>query len=417
MLHELRRELNHALKEPALRWLVLIAFSLSTIALLIGALTISHQKDMVLRLEAAVTAEQLLTIKDKTDPGDIAYNLFHLTFDPPTDLAFIALGQRNERPWLHRLRMLALEGQIHETNDSNPEILILGQLDFTFFLSVLVPLIIISLLFDIEGRERREGRYELICAASPLGSRVFHIRAAVRSLLLSAAIILPLIAAAISNDLTILAFLSVLGLIFFQIVLWVIFCRIVTYIIPEAVTAALSLVTLWLLFTVLTPIIGKTAVENSLPVPNGGTILLTQRETVNAAWDLPKETTMDAFIHIYPEWKAQATIHRPFEWKWYYAFQEMGDQAAQPKSWALYQGMTDRHEAMALVALLSPALFIERAMTELAGTDVLQHLRYVQCARAFHADLRHFYYPYLFNEKAMSENDLAQLPEFEPCAI
>ena len=50
-----------------------------------------------------------------------------------------------------------------------------------------------------------------------------------------------------------------------------------------------------------------------------------QRESVNDAWDLPKEETMQVFLERHPEWADHAKIERPFEWKWYYAFQQVGD--------------------------------------------------------------------------------------------
>ena len=163
------------------------------------------------------------------------------------------------------------------------------------------------------------------------------------------------------------------------------------------------------------PVGAKSAVEGGIAVPNGGDILLTQRETVNDAWDLPKSATMEPFLVVHPEWTDYAEVNRPFEWKWYYAFQQVGDQAAQPLSEALYEGMAARDAAMAKVAMLSPALLSERALMALAETDVSQHLRYVTCARDFHAGLRHFYYPMLFGEQAFSEEALSNLPQFQPC--
>ena len=172
----------------------------------------------------------------------------------------------------------------------------------------------------------------------------------------------------------------------------------------------------WFLFTIVVPVGAKTGSEDSIAVPNAGDILLTQRETVNDAWDLPKAATMEPFLSAHPKWTDYAEVNRPFEWKWYYAFQEVGDQAAQPLSTALYAGMTARDQAMAKAAMLSPALLSERALMALAETDVSQHLQYIACARDFHARLRHFYYPLLFGEQAFSEEAMAQLPRFQPCA-
>ena len=208
----------------------------------------------------------------------------------------------------------------------------------------------------------------------------------------------------------------VLTIVLLHILFWTVLCRMVTTRRLAGVTAALSLLSLWLLFTVVVPVGAKIVVEDRIAVPNGGDILLTQRETVNAAWDLPKAATMEPFLTTHPEWSNYAGVNRPFEWKWYYAFQQVGDQAAQPMSRALYEGMAARDRAMANAALMSPALLSERALMKLAKTDVSQHLRYVQCARDFHAQLRHFYYPLLFGEQPFTEETMSKLPGFQPCA-
>ena len=139
-----------------------------------------------------------------------------------------------------------------------------------------------------------------------------------------------------------------------HILIWLGLCRIVTGRRIEGVTAAAILFGLWLLFTTLIPVVGKFGIERMVGVPDGGDILLTQRETVNDAWDLPTEATMDRFVEEHPEWIGRTEVgDEGFEWKWYYAFQQVGDQEAQPLSTALYEGIANRDRQMGLVSLFS----------------------------------------------------------------
>ena len=171
-----------------------------------------------------------------------------------------------------------------------------------------------------------------------------------------------------------------------------------------------------MLFTTLIPVVGKFAAEQLVEVPDGGNILLTQRETVNDAWDLPAEATMDPFVEEHPEWQGRTAIpEKGFEWKWYYAFQQVGDQVAAPLSTALYEGIANRDRQMGMVSLFSPPLLIERWLNRAAKTDVTRHLEYVDCAREFHSELRHFHYQMLFGDKEFSEQIMTQLPQFTPC--
>lgn len=47
---------------------------------------------------------------------------------------------------------------------------------------------------------------------------------------------------------------------------------------------------------------------------------------VNDAWDLPKEATMTPFLERHPQWHNTSKVGQDFEWKGYYAFQQIGDQ-------------------------------------------------------------------------------------------
>ncbi|MBF2753729.1 MAG: DUF3526 domain-containing protein [Gammaproteobacteria bacterium AqS3] len=415
MLSDLGRELRFAWREPVVRWTTLIAFGFTVFALTAGLLEVRNQEREIAGLAAATVEDQKLVLDGQPDPGSAAYYTFHLTYDPPSALAFAALGSRDELSWKHRLRMLAVEGQIYETDTDNSELSLIGQLDFAYLVSILLPLLVIGLLFDLEARERRESRYELVCATSAHGRGIFLVRALARCLILAAAIALPFLGFALYGGVSIGDSLLVLALASGHILFWLLVCRLVTVRNLEGATAALILLSLWFLLSVVVPVVGKTGVERMVAVPDGGHILLTQREKVNDAWDLPKSATMDPFLKTYPELTDYAEIKRQFEWKWYYAFQEMGDQTAAPLSTDLYEGMRARDGAMGWVALLSPPLMTHRVLTQMAQTDVDRHLRYVQCARDFHARLRHFFYPMLFGPKPFSKENMSELPQFEPC--
>ena len=412
---DLAREIRFCLNENVVRWTLLIGFLLSGLSLMNGLLVIDHQEEQIDILKAETAADQAYVLPSQSDAGSAAYYMFHLTYDLPSELAYVALGSRHELPWKHRLRMLALEGQIYENDPGNPELSYLGKLDFAYLVSIILPLLLIGLLFDLDARERRESRLELLFATSRSGKRVLLYRAGARVLLLFVAIIAPFLITLLFSNATLGAGLGIVLAVSVHVLFWLAICRIVTSRNVESVTAAAILFGLWLFFTTLVPVVGKFAVERLVKVPDGGDILLTQRETVNDAWDLPVEATMDRFIKDHPEWRGRTEVGDSFEWKWYYAFQQVGDQEAEPLSTALYRGIANRDKQMGLVSVLSPPLLIERWLTRTAKTDVAQHLEYMDCVREFHSDLRDFHYQMLFGDEQYSEQIMNQLPQFSPC--
>ena len=65
---------------------------------------------------------------------------------------------------------------------------------------------------------------------------------------------------------------------------------------------------------------------------------------------------------------------------------------------AYQQTAEARYRAAGNVALLSPATLLQRTLTRWANTDAKAAWAYEQQVRDFHARLRHFYYPLLFND-------------------
>ena len=82
-------------------WLVVLC--LSVLAVSAGLSEVRHQKATIARLVEADRADRPHVLKAQKDWGSAAYYSFHLTFDPPSDFAFAALGRRDDAAWKHRV--------------------------------------------------------------------------------------------------------------------------------------------------------------------------------------------------------------------------------------------------------------------------------------------------------------------------
>ncbi|MCG8538287.1 MAG: DUF3526 domain-containing protein, partial [Pseudomonadales bacterium] len=275
---------------------------------------------------------------------------------------------------------------------------------------------IIGLLFDLKSSEKRESRYELLCTTASQGGAILFYRAIARTALLLSAITLPFIAIALFAGATLYSIALIVGIVSILAAFWLIVCHWIIHLISDGTTTLVSLFSIWLLLTILIPVAGKTLVEYQVATPTGGEILLAQREKVNDAWDLPKNETMAPFLETHPQWKNTAPVQKPFEWKWYYAFQQMGDQHVSSRSNALEQAIAKRDQLMGWVAWLSPSLAVERGLNRIARTDVTQHQHYIRCVRDFHKTLRDFHYPMLFGETTFTEQTRYKIPKYTPCS-
>jgi len=394
----------------ALLWLGL-AFMAAAIAVFLGLQEVSDQRASIADLIEADQIEREIVAADQADWGSAAYYSFHLTYDEPSNFAFAALGQRDVAPWKHRIRMLALEGQIYETDTSNPDFALIGRFDFGFVASLLAPLFLIMILHDLRSRERAAGRLDLLDATAS-SNGIWRYRSLLRTVLLWACLAIPLwIGGLISGSSLSTLFVASLIVLTHLLFWW----GVSTLVTKRGWSSPVNLVGLlgaWVLFAVIVPGAIKAGVNTAVPVPDGGDILLTQREAVNDAWDLPKEATYEPFVERHPELKEYAKTDVPFEWKWYYAFQQVGDQKAEELSQAYMNGRVKRDQIAGVLAVLSPPVLTDRLLQSQARTNTAASLAYEQSVRSYHGQLRAWYYPRMFRGEEFEVDLLSQRPQF-----
>jgi len=414
MLGNMTREFRFLLKDRgALFWLAL-ALVLSVVAVSFGVAEVRDQRATIATLVEEDAADRASALEGHEDWGSAAYYAFHLTYAPPSDFAFAAMGQRDSSPWKHRVRMLALEGQIHEADTRNADFGLVGRFDFAFLAASVAPLLLILLLYDLRASERTARRHDLLVATAGSSSQLWFPRAFVRVASLAFVLLAPLWGAALieasSLAITAQASLIVIG----ALVVWWLITELVSRINASPSVLLTSLIGVWLALAIVVPAVSKAAIEASNPVPDGGEILLLQREAVNDAWDLPKEDTMEPFVAEHPELSDYATIDGPWAWKWYYAFHQVGDQKVRPLAKQYRDARLERDRQARLVSMLSPTSFVERAFESLAATDAASMIAYEDDVRSFHAELKAFHYPLMFPEQPYDESLLAELPAYAP---
>ena len=406
------RELRFLAKDrAALLWLG-IAVLVAGLSVLLGLREVAAQRAVLGELTEIDRTEREVLRGLHDDWGDVAYYTFHLTHDSPSDFAFAALGQRDTSPWKHQIRALALEGQIYETDAGNPDFALVGRFDFAFAAGMLAPLLLILLLHDLRSRERAAGRFELLGATAANPGSPWFARAALRVGALTLGLLVPLWAGGllVGTDATKLALASLV--VALHIGFWWGVCAFVDRFGWSSPVNLTVLIGAWLALAVVVPAAIESSVQTAVPVPEGGEVMLTQREAVNDAWDLPKSATMEPFVERHPEWADYTQVGQSFEWKWYYAFQQVGDQIAEPLSRAYREGRIRRDRLAGTLAWLAPPALATRALQTIAGTSMADALAYEQRVRDFHVALRRYYYPRLFRDEVVSDASLGQRPEF-----
>lgn len=410
------RELKFMFRDKAVWVWLTLAFLFSIATVTFGMNEVRQQRAEITELRQLDEIEREAALAGQSDWGSAAYYTFHLTYDPPSNFAFAAMGHRDISPWKHRIRMLALEGQIYETDANNPDFALIGRFDFAFIASLIAPLLVILLLFDLRSGEQVAGRLRLIEASALNPKQLWRMRAFLRVGCLALALCLPVLIGGVMSGTAPFTLL----LCFVAVCLYLTFWTALTlWLTPAIRTGAYNLTIMlgiWLLLCAVVPAALTQAINRAVPLPDGGEIVLTQREAVNDAWDLPTDETFKPFIERHPEMAAHSALtSSAFEWKWYYAFQQVGDQKAEPLSQAYRAGQARRDALAKRASLISPATLLQRSLEHMARTDMQAAIAYEQSVRDFHADLRAWHYPKIFKyEDFAADGAKANIPIFDP---
>jgi ABC-2 type transport system permease protein len=208
--------------------------------------------------------------------------------------------------------------------------------------------------------------------------------------------------------------LAFAGLIMLVVLFWTVVILLVARRASLSSVNAASLAAIWFALTLVAPAAANLAINAAVAVPDGAALARENREDVHAGWDRPKAATMQRFLALYPELAAHGDVPPTFSWKWYYAFQHLGDLHVAAESQAYRDGIARRAELARAVGWLLPPAGLAQAMAAMAGTDVTAQLAYQQRIRAYHTRLRAYYYGFLFSEKPFGPDDLEAMPRFDP---
>jgi ABC-2 type transport system permease protein len=407
------REIAFMLRQRANVLALTILACLASLSVGLGLQDVSKQKAAIVEVIALQKSDTAAIKVFAKEAGDAAYYRFHPTWDAPSPLAFAALGQRDVAPSVLRVRALALEGQIYENEAQNPELALPGRFDFAFVLIYLAPLVLIALLYDIWSGEREAGRLASLQATPKAALRVWIPRIGARFGLVSGVLVLPFWVGTLISGAAFGETMAFTALIIALLLFWTLIATLIARRAWHSATNAAALATIWFVITLIAPAGANLAINANTPIPDGANIMRENREAVHDAWDLDRSATLQRFYKLYPKWANSPPMQRPFEWKWYFAFQHLGDQHVAQMSRAYRDGIAQRDARAGLISLALPPIAIQRALHHLARTDMAAQSAFQDRIRAYHAKLRTYYYPFLFENKPFTPSDFDNAPEFE----
>lgn len=416
----MKHELTLLLKQRSMMLLLCLSLLLTGFSLFNGWQNIRHIHDQIAQAqqEETLRKQDYLTHHqhDGTlDAGELGYYQFHNIYYVPAEWSFIALGNRLVIPYIQRIRLLGLQGQLYDGESHHPEYVMLGTFDYTFLLVFFAPLLCIALMHDLKASEHQAQRLLFLRSQLIQPKRFWAKRLISRWLMVTLAFALPLCLFAATQTLALKPLLQVLAITCLYILFWSLVCAAVS-LRKRALNAnfnAMLLTSLWVLLCVVLPNLSQLWLHDRYPLQDGAQIALQHRQWVHGAWDLPKEEIMTPFYALYPEWKDSPPVKERFHWKWYFAFQHMADVKLQPQVAARENTLIQRQQATQMIAILLPSVWVQNKLEVIAQSNVSDLLTHRQRISEFHTQLRHYMYPHLFEDKPFTTEAYTRLPTFK----
>ena len=335
--------------------------------------------------------------------NDLGTLLYHNKFsmvNVPDNWAAFSTGQRDINPYLTSVTMLALEGQMYDTDLNNPYTLLLGNMDMTFVFIFLFPLVIIAFSYNQLSAEKESGIWSIVRSQSASLFKVIWRKFSVRVISIFITAIFLLVTAAFYLDLAFdLRFVITLIVISLYLSFWFSFCFWIISLGRSSSFNAVTLISCWIALNVVAPSILNVWLTERFPVPEALETVVKQREGYHEKWDMDKHITMDKFFKHYPQFKAYPFPEdKEFSWFWYYAMQQMGDDESVASTQQMSAKLMQRQHFTNMTSFFLPGIQAQLQLNELAGSDLQNHLQFLKALKAYHEKLRLYFYPVIFSE-------------------
>ena len=377
------------------------------ISLLIGQQFQQKQQNNI--KEAALYQKEHIARNAAFHKDEMGLLLYYIKFslvNATLPVNSLAIGQRDVNPSIQSVTIRGLEGQKYDSELNNPNNLLSGNIDFSFVLIYLFPLLIIAFSYNLVSEEKESGTWKIVATQSQNTFfyilKLFYIRILSLIALLTIVLFIAILFLNIPLNQSLFTFYG-LGILY--ILFWFAISFFIVSLQKNSNFNAVILLTIWLFFIIILPAVINTYIVNKFPVPEALELTVKQRNAYHEKWDMDKKITMDKFYNHYPQFNTYPLPDKEFSWLWYYAMQQAGDDDSAKQSQELEHKLQQRNKASQLIAQFIPTLHTQLQLNEIAQSDLGNQLLFLKETKLFHEKMRLYFYPKIFDNADVSKEN------------
>jgi ABC-2 type transport system permease protein len=377
------------------------------ISIFIGKAFITKQQNKI--AATALYQEKHIAKTVQFENKEMGLTMYYLRFayvNNLPQLAGLSIGQRDVNLPIQQITIRNLEEKKYDSDLNNPSAIQMGNLDFSFVLIYLFPLIIIAFCYNVLSEEKEDETWRLLVIQSNSPNKIILQKLLIRYVFVGATLLVLLITSVIILHIPINAtFVAIIILAVLYISFWFALCGWIISWKKDSTVNAASLLSIWLLLTVVAPAAVNNYVLTTYPVPEALHTAVANREGYHSKWDESKEATMQKFYTHYPQFKKYALPKKEFSWLWYYAMQQMGDDDAAEHSMAMKQKLLQREKVSSIVGYFLPTIHTQLQLNNLAQSGLQNQISFLDSTTAFHERKRLYFYSKIFEGAPVLQED------------
>ncbi|MDX2067752.1 MAG: DUF3526 domain-containing protein [Haliscomenobacter sp.] len=355
--------------------------------------------------------------RDPTEPNGAANSAANRYFSlAPAPLAVVAVGQSDLRAYYYKFGLHKKQALYHGEEIENASILYNGHFDLAFVITFLLPLLVIALTFNVVAGEKERSTLPLILASTTslrsVALNKFVFRFALLSLFFSGLVVMGLAFFGVSIAQEAAGIAALLGITTAYKAFWFGLSFGINSQGKGSGFNAAVLVGGWLALLVVLPALLSVAANAYYPMPSRVELIAETREASEEAKKNGAQI-LAQYFEDHPELAAQAS--KPVDTKNFAASSLMVNLEVEKAIRPLEEKFEAQKDKQArLVAqwrFVSPAIFVQQMLENLAATGDAHYLDFEQQMQAAHAKYRAFFTQKIIKQEKMRAADYDQVPQ------
>lgn len=432
--HIFKYELKKMISDRTLLVLSVLLFLFSLLSIFNGSEWINFQLKNIDKIETGQRFKQEKHIKDISDynaehafigigaphnVSSIGTYTMHYIVKPPHPNALFSIGQSDLYPYYIRFSSIDRSNMLINEEIVNPVNLLIGKLDFAFFVVYLLPLLIIAMTYELLASEKESGTFTLLRIYQPKTLKFLFLKWLFRVLWLLAVLYIGILTGVLvfspfsltqydSGTLTIIGFTTI------YVLFWFALCFAVNMFGKNSLFNGIVLTMFWLFIVFLLPTVINTGMEKRYPLPSRNKQIVRQREIKEA---IDEEDTYHDYLKKHPEYQAfkSDTVGNSIITEWYPAYIVTSaaiDSINHLDEVKFSRTLSMQENGLEKMSIISPSLMTNLAFNKIGHNSMRDYENFKDDSKTAHQRWRIFVYDKILRGETFRTEDLSYQSNF-----